>query len=489
MHNAIRSHHRPALPWIVLIIVLLLLTVSQEWAVGASKAFIPTGEPPTITTTPTTDFVSISTITPTVTDTFDVTPTNTLSPEVPTETLTPTSTPAIPTEPATQETSSAPQTTFEGTTIYLPLIFSQVIPPPYTPAVKALFCDTFSSPRSIPDNNPNGVNDSITINDSRQIVDIDVYLDIDHSWVGDLNVNLTHVESDDSVNLIHRPGRPASSLGCGNNNIKAILDDEISSPVENKCASSPAAISGIYIPNQPLDRFDGDSLSGEWRLNVSDNSANSTGTLRAWCMLATISENPEPQPPPPPPPDLPSSAILSGVTGQAQTLSLDCESRSAVDWARYMGVNIDELDFFHLLPHSDNPDKGFAGNVYGAWGQIPPDDYGVHAEPVAVVLRDHGLEAYAHRPLSWDDLRAEIAAGKPVIVWINGSVDNGIPVYYTPSDGLHTIVARYEHTVVVTGYNASSVYYLNGATIYTRTINQFLDSWSSLGNMAITARP
>jgi uncharacterized protein YvpB len=297
------------------------------------------------------------------------------------------------------------------------------------------------------------------------------------------------VESDDSVNLIHRPGRQGSGLGCGNNNIKAILDDEISSPVENKCASTPAAISGIYIPNQPNGWFDGDSVSGSWQLNVADNSATSAGTLEAWCILATISENPEPPPPPPPPPDLPSSAILSGVTGQGQALPLDCESRSAVDWARYMGVDIDELDFFHLLPHSDNPDKGFVGNVNGTWGQIPPDDYGVHAEPVAEVLRDHGLEAYAHRPLSWDALRAEIADGRPVIVWINGSVDNGIPVYYTPADGLHTIVARYEHTVVVTGYTDSSVYYLNGSTIYTRTINQFLDSWSSLGNMAITSRP
>jgi uncharacterized protein YvpB len=76
-----------------------------------------------------------------------------------------------------------------------------------------------------------------------------------------------------------------------------------------------------------------------------------------------------------------------------------------------------------------------------------------------------------------------------VIVWIVGSVQNGIPVYFTPPDGLDTIVARYEHTVVVTGYTQDSVYYLNGDTIYTRSVNQFLDSWSALGNMAITTNP
>jgi uncharacterized protein YvpB len=161
-----------------------------------------------------------------------------------------------------------------------------------------------------------------------------------------------------------------------------------------------------------------------------------------------------------------------------------------VDWARYFGVSINELTFFNQLPHSDNPDKGFVGNVYGDWGNIPPDDYGVHAEPIAALLRNYGLSAYARRPLGWDWLRAEIAAGRPVIVWITGNVEYGIPVFYAPaSDGLTTLVARYEHTVVVTGYSSSSVYYLNGSTIYTRSINQFLASWSTMGYMAVAATP
>jgi uncharacterized protein YvpB len=205
--------------------------------------------------------------------------------------------------------------------------------------------------------------------------------------------------------------------------------------------------------------------------------------------MASVSENPAPPTPTPPPVNLPSSAIIHNVKGEDQALPLDCESRSAVDWANYFGVTIDELDFFDLLPHSDNPDKGFVGNVNGNWGQIPPDPYGVHAEPVAEALRDHGLQAYAHRPLSWDALRAEIAASRPVFVWIIGSIENGIPVYYTPSDGLHTVVARREHTVIVTGYTESDVFYLNGDTIYAKSVGQFLDSWSALGNMAITTQP
>ncbi len=335
----------------------------------------------------------------------------------------------------------------------------------------------------------NGISDRLTINDSRQVVDIDVMLNISHTWVGDLVVELRQEETGQAVKLINRPGKSGSGLGCGNDNIRAILDDEISSPAENKCASSPAAISGIYIPNQPLSWFDGLSMSGHWRLNVSDRSATSTGSLNHWCIMASISENPAPPTPTPPPEDTPSSAIISGVRGASQSLPLDCESRSAVDWARYFGISIGEIEFYELLPHSDNPDKGFVGSVYGQWGQIPPNPYGVHAEPVAEILRDYGLPAFAHRPLSWDELRVEIANDRPVIVWIIDTIGNGIPVYYTPSDGLHTIVARYEHTVIVTGYTSSAVYYLNGGSIYSVPVGRFLDSWSTLDNMAITTRP
>ena len=373
-----------------------------------------------------------------------------------------------------------------GSYIYFPLIYHHKIP---IAPVKALFCTSLGNPLAIPDNFSGGVNNSIVIGDNRIITDLDVTLDVNHTWIGDLRLQLTHIDSNTEITLINRPGYPASQYGCGNDNIRTILDDEITSPVENKCAASPAAISGIYQPQNPLVQFDGISIAGTWTLNVADVYPNDAGSLRNWCLVASISAVPPPPTPEPTAPPLPSQAIINGVTGRVQSLPLDCESRSAVDWAKYFGYSIGELAFFNNLPVSDNPDTGFVGDVYGRWGQIPPNPYGVHAEPVAALLRAYGLPAYAHRPMKWELLKAEIAAGNPVFVWITGSVENGIPVYYTPSDGLHTIVARYEHTVIVTGYTSSSVYYLNGATIYSKSINQFLDSWSALGNMAITTSP
>lgn len=74
-------------------------------------------------------------------------------------------------------------------------------------------------------------------------------------------------------------------------------------------------------------------------------------------------------------------------------------------------------------------------------------------------------------------------------MWVIDSIANGIPVYYLPEDGLWTIVARYEHTVIITGYSPTSVSYLNGDTIYTKSVEEFLDSWSALENMAIVTYP
>ena len=193
---------------------------------------------------------------------------------------------------------------------------------------------------------------------------------------------------------------------------------------------------------------------------------------------------------------LPTQAASAGVTGRQlhlvgrdQSLPLSCEARSAADWAGYFGVAIEELEFQARLPRSDDPELGFVGNADDARGQLPPASYGVHARPVAALLNEYGLRAQARRGLTWDVLRAEIDAGRPVIVWVVGHVwDNGIPVRYTAqSSGNTSNVARYEHTVIVTGYDAHDVIVLDGVRSYTRPLAQFLRSWSILGNLAVIA--
>ena len=183
---------------------------------------------------------------------------------------------------------------------------------------------------------------------------------------------------------------------------------------------------------------------------------------------------------------LPLTAQITNIGGHMQALPLDCEVRSAVDWAAFFGVAIDEFTFLSQLPLSDNPEKGFVGNVYGWWGQVPPYDYGVHAEPIAALLRVYQLPAVAQRDTDWNAVRAEIAINHPVIVWVTGHVENlGAGQSYTASDGQTTLVAAYEHTVMVIGYTPESVIILDGGTIYTRPIDQFMASWGALGKQAV----
>lgn len=189
-----------------------------------------------------------------------------------------------------------------------------------------------------------------------------------------------------------------------------------------------------------------------------------------------------------PPASLPASAEVGGVVGHRQSLPLSCESQSAVDWAAYFGFTIDEIEFHNGLPISDDPDRGFVGDVYGTWGQVPPAAYGVHAGPVARRLGEYGVPAQARRYWAWDELRAEIAAGRPVIAWVTGHVEPGESVIYQALDGRKTIVAPFEHTVLVTGYTATAVTVVDGAQVYTRPLNTFLAAWEALRNMAVVAR-
>jgi uncharacterized protein YvpB len=186
-----------------------------------------------------------------------------------------------------------------------------------------------------------------------------------------------------------------------------------------------------------------------------------------------------------PTPTLLTEARVTGVIGHRQKWSLSCEARSASDWAAYFGLTIDEVEFLSRLPLSDNPEAGFVGDVNADWGYLPPQGYGVHAGPVAELLRGYGANAQAQRDLRWEDLQKEIIAGRPVIAWIVGHLWEGKAATYTAQDGQTVTVARYEHTVILTGYTSTRVTVVDGENIYSRPLAGFLDSWSVLGNMAI----
>ena len=187
-----------------------------------------------------------------------------------------------------------------------------------------------------------------------------------------------------------------------------------------------------------------------------------------------------------PPAEIPDSHYIWDIWGHRQYFPIGCEASAANDWAWYFGVAINEFDFQMQLPVSDNPDLGFVGSVEGPWGQVPPYAYGVHAAPVAQVLRDnYGMNAQAAKGYTIEQIKAEIASGQPVIAWVIGNVVGGIPYEYTDSQGNTAVVAAYEHVVIVTGYNEETIRYMNNGKFYDIQYKYFENSWSVLGNMVL----
>ncbi len=148
---------------------------------------------------------------------------------------------------------------------------------------RVVFPSALGAPLAIPDAVPAGVDDALIIGDTRTIQDLNVSLNISHTWVGDLKVILTHTDSGTSVTILDRPGVPAGAFGCASDNILATLDDEAASPVENACGATPA-IGGSFTPNNPLSAFNGESVAGTWVLNVSDQVGSDVGALNAWSL-------------------------------------------------------------------------------------------------------------------------------------------------------------------------------------------------------------
>ncbi len=121
------------------------------------------------------------------------------------------------------------------------------------------------------------------------VVDLDVALDITHTWVGDLVVDLTHVGSGTTARLISRIGLvevdPLCSggecCGNGNDNMDIILDDEAATSIE----AVTVAPNGVFRPSPGvLSAFDGLEKCSTWTLTVHDAFGGDPGTLNSWAL-------------------------------------------------------------------------------------------------------------------------------------------------------------------------------------------------------------
>lgn len=122
-------------------------------------------------------------------------------------------------------------------------------------------------PITIPSSGTSTITTSVLFLEDLPVSDVNVNLELDHTYLEDLIITLIS-PSGTEVTLI--------SNTCGDlNNINAIFDDD-GNPIE--CTGSPA-ISGSVTPLGSLASLKGESILGEWILEIEDTAAGDGGSL------------------------------------------------------------------------------------------------------------------------------------------------------------------------------------------------------------------
>jgi subtilisin-like proprotein convertase family protein len=116
----------------------------------------------------------------------------------------------------------------------------------------------------------------IAVTDSRIVGDVNVTVDITHTWDGDLILSLLP-PTGPPILLVEQRGEG------GNDFDNTVFDDEASTPI----AEGSPPFAGSFRPESPLASADGMDSQGNWTLLVSDEGLLDTGTLHGWTLTLT----------------------------------------------------------------------------------------------------------------------------------------------------------------------------------------------------------
>lgn len=168
-----------------------------------------------------------------------------------------------------------------------------------------------TTPVDIPDNDQTGITSVITINDDLTVFSSSTFLDITHTYIGDLIVKLTS---------------PAGTVATLHNQAGGSADD-----IAQSFASSA---------------FNGESTLGDWTLSIEDTFAADTGNLNNWSVTFSALG------------DVAPAAPIAGFTYEANYLSVAFTDDSSdvngdiVSWAWSFGDDATSTE--------QNPSHSFA---------------------------------------------------------------------------------------------------------------------------------
>ena len=183
-----------------------------------------------------------------------------------------------------------------------------------------------------------------------------------------------------------------------------------------------------------------------------------------------------------------TAALIRGFPAVTQWYSLSCEYAAAAAVTLYWGDLVSQRDFIREVPKSPNPHLGFRGNIHGEHGGIV--NYGIYAEPLVPVLERRGYNAVVFYGGA-GRLKANVAAGNPVVVWITTGRNIERPVYRRSHEGETFKLVPGEHTVVVYGYDSHGVRIMDvgDGRFYHTDWDSFLRRWSYFDQMGLIIFP
>ena len=126
---------------------------------------------------------------------------------------------------------------------------------------------------------------------------------LSHTWIGDLFITVTHVDTGTTATVLDRIGVPARTLGCPAN-VSGTYTFADSGVGVLPCSGTDIA-PGTYRASGPDDTavsianlFNGQSAAGTWRLAIGDSfSLGDSGTLGSWTLNLDVADEtavPEP---------------------------------------------------------------------------------------------------------------------------------------------------------------------------------------------------
>ena len=107
------------------------------------------------------------------------------------------------------------------------------------------------------------------------VTDVNVLVDLTHTFSGDLEVELIAPDGVTTVPLAF------DLCGAVDDWDNVIFDDEASESVEDACNPTPPALTGTLQPQGLLSDFDGFDPNGTWTLLITDDAGGDAGTLHA----------------------------------------------------------------------------------------------------------------------------------------------------------------------------------------------------------------